>query len=296
MERLPVLSVNLGTGESSMHPDFRAILRYLRALPVKLTITSNGHSIALLDDDEVRGFHDIEFSLDYPTEAEQDEQRGPGNWALVHQQARRCMRLGVPVTIVAVMMNSNYFRLAQVAQIARQFNAPLRLNVHQAVHSDRHALTYEQYWEGFRRLFAETDVIDIGEPLVRAVAGLPPRRAGCGVKTIRITPRADVQPCVYWPAPGEPLSALLAAGEGIFASTAFSQARSLPQPCRPCAFRGTCRGGCAGRRRLHHALDEPDFYCPIIRHEAPKLAIGMARGRDLPKSESSCTTIVMARA
>src|SRR5215831_4844152 len=44
MESLPVHSVNLGTGENGMHPDFKAILTYLRTLPVKLTITSNGHS------------------------------------------------------------------------------------------------------------------------------------------------------------------------------------------------------------------------------------------------------------
>jgi len=44
MERLPVRSVNLGTGENGLHPDFHAILAYLRAQPVKLTITSNGYS------------------------------------------------------------------------------------------------------------------------------------------------------------------------------------------------------------------------------------------------------------
>src|ERR1700752_1971431 len=80
MERLPVHTVNLGTGENGMHPDFKAILAYLRTKPVKLTITSNGHSIAVLDDNELRYFHDVEFSLDYPTEVEQDAQRGYGNW------------------------------------------------------------------------------------------------------------------------------------------------------------------------------------------------------------------------
>src|SRR6266850_1861871 len=70
MERLPVRSVNLGTGENGMHPDFQRILRFLKSQPVKLTITSNGHSIAILDDEEVRAFHDVEFSLDYPTEVE----------------------------------------------------------------------------------------------------------------------------------------------------------------------------------------------------------------------------------
>src|SRR6201996_4566319 len=106
MDRLPIRSVNLGTGENGMHPEFRAILAYLRTQPVKLTITSHGHSIAVLEDSELRAFHDIEFSLDYPTQAEQDMQRGLGNWALIHQQATRCVRLGVPVTIIAVMMKS----------------------------------------------------------------------------------------------------------------------------------------------------------------------------------------------
>ncbi|HEX3738122.1 MAG TPA: radical SAM protein [Terriglobales bacterium] len=295
MERLPVRSVNLGTGENGMHPDFKAMLSYLRAQPVKLTITSNGHSVAVLDDDELRAFHDIEFSLDYPTPAEQDAQRGDGNWELIQQQARRCVKLGVPVTIIAVMMQPNYLRLADVARVAKKFEAPLRINVYQSVRSDVYALSYEEYWDGFRRLFEQTDVIAIGEPLVRAMAGLPPLHAGCGVSTVRVTPRATTQPCVYWPGSGEPLSKLISMGPNILGSTPFEQARLLPDACQPCEFRETCHGGCAGRRRLQGALLEPDSYCPIIREERPKLQIRMAANRDLPKLSSSCTTVVIAR-
>jgi len=295
MERLPVRSVNLGTGENGMHPEFKTILAYLRTRSIKLTITSNGHSVAILEDNELRAFHDIEFSLDYPTQAEQDAQRGVGNWELIRQQAERCVRLGIPVTIIAVMMKSNYLRLADVARVAKQFDAPLRVNVYQAVRSDAYALSYEEYWEGFRRLFAETDVIAIGEPLVRAMAGLPPLRAGCGVSTVRVTPRATTQPCVYWPGLGEPLSDLISAGPDILNSTPFEQARTLPQACEPCEFRDSCHGGCAGRRRLQGALLQPDFYCPIIRGQRPRLEVRLAANRDLPKLSSSCTTVVIAR-
>jgi radical SAM protein with 4Fe4S-binding SPASM domain len=295
MERLPIRSVNLGTGENGMHPDFKAILAYLRQQPIKLTITSNGHSVAVLEDNELRSFHDIEFSLDYPTQAEQDAQRGDGNWELIHRQAERCVRLGVPVTIVAVMMKANYLRLEQVARVAKRFDAPLRVNVYQAVQSDLYALTYEEYWQGFRKLFESTDVIAIGEPLVRAMAGQPPLRGGCGVSTVRVTPRATTQPCVYWPGPGEPLSELILAGSEILNSAPFEQARTLPEACRPCEFREPCHGGCAGRRRLQGALRQPDFYCPIIRGERPRLDIRMAANRDLPKVGSSCTTVVIAR-
>jgi radical SAM protein with 4Fe4S-binding SPASM domain len=295
MECLPVRSVNLGTGENGMHPDFKAILAYLQTRPVKLTITSNGHSVAVLEDDDLRSFHDIEFSLDYPTEAEQDAQRGAGNWELIHQQAERCVRLGVPVTVIAVMMKSNYLRLAEVARVAKRFDAPLRVNVYQSVRSDLYALTYEEYWTGFGKLFESTDVIVIGEPLVRAIAGLPPLQGGCGVGTVRVTPRATTQPCVYWPGSGEPLSDLLSAGVEILDSAPFEQARTLPEACQSCDFRESCHGGCAGRRRLQGALLQPDFYCPIIRGERPRLAIRMAPNRDLPKVGSSCTTVVMAR-
>jgi radical SAM protein with 4Fe4S-binding SPASM domain len=295
MERLPVRSVNLGTGENGMHPDFKAILAYLRTKPFKLTITSNGHSVAVLEDDELSAFHDIEFSLDYSTQAEQDAQRGNGNWALIHQQAERCLGLGIPVTIVAVMMKSNYLRLADLARVAKQFDAPLRVNVYQAVRSDTYALSYEEYWEGFRRLFEETDVIAIGEPLVRAIAGLPPLPGGCGVSTVRVTPRGTTQPCVYWPGLGEPLSELISVGGNILGSIPFEQSRTLPETCNPCEFRDSCHGGCAGRRRLQNALLQPDSYCPIIRGEHPRLQIRMAANRDLPKLSSSCTTVVIAR-
>ncbi len=295
VERMPIRSVNLGTGENGMHPDFKVMLAYLRTRDLKLTITSNGHSIKVLDDDDLRSFTDVEFSVDYPNREEQDAQRGPGNWDLIQEQAARCRRLNIGVTIIAVMMKTNFDRLADVAAVAKPFDAPLRINVYQAVRTDLFALTYDEYWTGFERLFARTDVIAIGEPLVRAMAGLPPRKGGCGATTVRVTPRGTVQPCVYWTGGGSPMAALLEAGEAIVASPSFEEARTVPPACQPCAFLAPCGGGCAGRRRLLGQLDLPDPYCPIIRSERKPLAIRMAAARDLPKLESACTTIVMAR-
>lgn len=297
MRSLPIHSVNLGTGENGMHPDFLTILDFLRIQPIKLTITSNGHSVAILDDEHVRAFHDVEFSLDYPTEEEQDRQRGSGNWQLIHEQAARCRSLDVPVTFIAVMMKTNYLKLADVARIAKTFDAPLRVNVYQSVRTDSFALTYEEYWEGFRRLLAETDLIAIGEPLVRAMAGLstPERKCGCGISTVRVTPRATTQPCVYWPGEGGALSALLDSKKDIVNTAPFIAARTVPHACEPCEFRDVCGGGCAGRRMLQDRIDEPDCYCPIIRGDRPQLEIRKAPARDLPKFGSACTTVVIAR-
>jgi radical SAM protein with 4Fe4S-binding SPASM domain len=295
VESVPLRSVNLGTGENGLHPDFEAILAYLRQKPFKLTMTSNGHSVRILADQDLRAFDELEFSLDYPNESEQDAQRGAGNWSLIHEQAARCRALGMPVTFIAVMMRSNFDRLADIAAIAAKYDAPLRLNVYQAVRSDRFALSYEQYWSGFQLLFDRTDVLSIGEPLVRAMAGLPPRQGGCGVATIRVTPRATVQPCVYWPGHGTRLDVLLDLREEIVAADAFVAARSVPKTCSTCDYLSSCRGGCAGRRRLLDQLEQPDPYCPIVRNERRPLRVTLAEGRTLAKSDSACTTVVMAR-
>src|ERR1700742_2279171 len=45
---LPVRSVNLGTGENGMHPDFHPIIGWLKDQPLRMTMTSNGHSVELL--------------------------------------------------------------------------------------------------------------------------------------------------------------------------------------------------------------------------------------------------------
>jgi len=187
-----------------MHPDFKAILGYLREFSIKLTITSNGHSVASLEDNELRAFHDIEFSLDYPTQAEQDAQRGPGNWELIHQQAERCVRLGVPVTIIAVMMKSNYLRLADVAQVAKRFAAPLRVNVYQAVRSDLYALTYERILarvpQAVREHRCNHHRRTAGEGHGRPAAAGRGLRGQHGARDARAT----TQPCVLWPGLGEP--------------------------------------------------------------------------------------------
>ena len=56
MERLPVRSVNLGHGRERHAPGLQDDSCLPRTQPVKLTITSNGHSIAVLQDRRTAGF------------------------------------------------------------------------------------------------------------------------------------------------------------------------------------------------------------------------------------------------
>src|SRR5215469_6119481 len=141
-DSVPVRSVNLGTGENGLHPEFRAILRYLRGCGIKIALTSNGHSAAVLSDEELGWLTDLEFSLDFATEAEQDTWRGSGNWRLVFEQIVRARKVGVAVTIVAVVMRTNYDKLAALGTLAVNHGANFRVNVYQPVKTDAFSLNY----------------------------------------------------------------------------------------------------------------------------------------------------------
>jgi radical SAM protein with 4Fe4S-binding SPASM domain len=288
-----VRSVNLGTGENGLHPEFQAILAYFRQQGVRHTITTNGYSIGPLTDEELAGFHSVEVSIDFPVAAEQDAFRAPGNWDDCLGVLTRCRRLGVTTTVTAVMMATNFDRLVPIARLAADYGASFRVNVYQPVKSDRFTLSYEQFWAGFRQLFAETRVIACTEPLVNALLGIGGIAGpGCGRGTLRVTAQRRLLPCVYWPTPGPGLGRLLREGEGVIGGREWERIRTVPVACRACDYVATCQGGCASRRALRGRLTEPDEYCPIVRGDHQLIEWLPAVAGELPKAGSACTTIV----
>jgi radical SAM protein with 4Fe4S-binding SPASM domain len=287
-ERIPVRSMNLGVGENGLHTEYRAILDYLWDQGIKTSITSNGLSVALLPDEAVKRFQSVEFSLDFPTEREHDAFRGAGNWRTVMNSLARCADLGLPVTVTAVMMSINHDRMGMLARVAAAHGANLRVNIYQPAKTDRFTLTYEQFWEGFRRLLGTARVVATTEPVLAAVLGLDGFPGpGCGRSTVRVAPDGRVLPCTYWPASALTVAEL---GEGLLDAPEFVQARQIPPACEACP----CRGGCAGRRALLGDLSAPDPYCPFARHDRIVLDWEPAPGKDLPKVGSACTTVVVA--
>lgn len=284
-------SMNLGVGENGLHSEYQGILDDLSQRGIKTSITSNGLSLDRLDDTQLKRFHSVELSLDFPTEAEHDAFRGPGNWRTVVAALERCAGLEVPVTVTAVMMTINYRRLPALARVAAGFGANLRVNVYQPARTDRFTLAYGELWDGFRGLAAATRLVATTEPVLAAVLGLHDFRGpGCGRSTVRIAPDGRVLPCTYWPGSRLTLADLERAGAAIVEADEFVAARRTPTVCADCP----CRGGCAGRRALTGRPDDADPYCPFARGDRITLDWKRAGGRDLPKIGSACTTVVSA--
>jgi len=295
LDSLEIGSCNLGTGENGMHPEFLPIVEHLLAQGIKTTLTSNGYSVQCLPDAVLSSLREVEFSFDFPTPQEQDTFRGQGAWKLAMDSLDRAKRLGVEVTIIAVMMRTNYTRLKEVAALAAKVGANFRINIYQPVQSSSFTMSYEQFWDGLRELFASCGLVACTEPLVSALSGLNSTEGcACGRRTIRVTPERRIIPCVYWPRQGLPLSDLPRLRETVFQTEEFRCCRIVPRACAGCAYVATCGGGCAGRRILAGGLDQPDPYCPIIRNDPLRLSWRQANGKPLLKSGSACTTIFAA--
>jgi len=290
-QAIPIHSMGMGTGENALHPEFIPIVEYLRERGIRLSIASNGYSLTTIPEEILSAFQDVEVSIDYPSQREQDHWRGEGNWNLVHLAIDRCQQLGIEVSILATLMRTNYAKMDDLVNLARQNNVYLRVNAYQPVKSDLYRLKYDEFWEGYRRLFGEGLVVACREPVVRAVMGLKDVHSPCGRRSIRFNPRGMVIPCVYWPMDFGPLpnlEDLNRLGDKVLEDSSFMMARQIPSSASNCP----CQGGCASRRALNHQLDAHDEYCPWARGEEIQLTWQPAPAKDLMRAGNVCTTIV----
>jgi radical SAM protein with 4Fe4S-binding SPASM domain len=299
LDNLDVGSVNLGVGENGVHPEYREMLALFMERKVKTAITSNGYSLDMLTDEELAGFHSVELSFDFPTKEEMDEFRGEGAWEMAMESLERCQRLGIPTSVAAVMMNTNYEQMEEVARFAAGHGCDLRVNVYQPVIGEEFTLSYEQFWRGFANLFAAGPVVVCSEPLVNAIMGLETTRGNpCGQRSIRALPAGTITPCPYWPVAAARIPHLADPEHSVWDRREFEKSRYVPEACKPCRFVESCAGGCASRRALRDRLDEPDEYCPVVHGEdevqriQEMLHYTLSNPEDVPKAGNACTTVI----
>jgi len=291
-ESIPVDAMGMGTGENILNPEFVEITSYLSDIGVKLSIASNGHSLTTVPEHILKMFSDVELSIDFPTETEQDYLRGPGNWRLVHKAIERSQNFGIEVSILATLMCTNFDKMDQMVALARSNDCNLRVNAYQAVKTDAFRLSYDQFWDGYRGLFSAGMVVACSEPVVRAAMGLADVQSPCGRRSIRINPRGQIIPCVYWPVnctDGLVIEDLAKLGKQVLEEKAFLDAQFDPPVASDCA----CQGGCASRRALNHKLDAHDEYCPWDKGDTINLEWKPAPAKDLMRTGNVCTTVVI---
>jgi radical SAM protein with 4Fe4S-binding SPASM domain len=294
---LEIDSIGFGTGENGLNPDYFEILEFLHSRSIKLTLASNGFTLSITPDAILQYFGDVEFSVDFQDQNRQDQFRGKGNWKTVWDGVARCRRLGIRVSVLAVLMNVNYADLGSIAEIAASHGADFRVNVFQPMHTDEFMPSFGQYWHAFEDLFERAEIISVTEPLVNTFLGLENLKGTvCGGRSIRVTPDRLVKACVYWPDSDLTIEDLVEKKETVFQLPAFRKPRIIPGFCTGCQHATNCGGGCAARRMLRRQFASPDEYCPIFQRKPVKLQGRFSSAAKPLRTGSICTTIVRGNA
>ena len=292
-ENLDISSIGFGTGENGLNPEYFQILDYLHSRNVKMTLASNGYTLSITPDEELKYFTDVEFSVDFPDQRRQNEFRGEGNWQTIMQGIERCRRLGIRVSILAVLMNLNFTDLGKIARMAASYDSNFRVNAYQPMYTEEFMPNFEQYWEAYRILFDQSEIISITEPLVNSFSGANGLKGSpCGGRSMRVTPDRKIKACVYWPESDLTIDDLAEKNEAIFDTPLFRQTRLTPEFCLNCEHVRNCGGGCAARRKLRGRLEFPDEYCPIYQGKTIQLTGSSSSTAKPLRTGSICTTIV----
>lgn len=243
-ENLEIHSIGFGTGENGLNSEYFDILNYLHNRGVKLTLASNGYTLSITPDEQLQYFGDVEFSVDFPDQKRHDQFRGEGNWETVMKGVERCRKLGLRVSILAVLMNLNYKDLGVLARFAAALGVDFRVNVYQPMYTADYMLSFDEYWQAFEILFDNCEIISVSEPLVNTFLGIDGLNGTpCGGKSMRVAPDRKLKSCVYWPESDLTIDDLAAQKEGIFESPLFKQTHHTPQFCLSCDFVSNCGGG-----------------------------------------------------
>ncbi|MBF0543339.1 MAG: radical SAM protein [Candidatus Riflebacteria bacterium] len=316
-------SINFGTGENILNPEFLDMVDLCCKKGIRMSVTSNGYTIGQMDEAILKRFNDVDISLDFPDEIEQNTFRKGASWNFVDEAIKKCQKLRIEFSITTALMNINFKQIPGLLQRAAKENCNLRVNIFKTVPKAgifEFKLSYDQFWEAVGLLFTHGNLISCSEPIINAMLNIIPAvsQSPCGLESLRIHPDGEVMPCVYWINSNETIT--LGDGRAIpaeywtkstvhiedlkesfapaYENESFKRIRTIPEFCRKqCDKVDVCGGGCAGRRYLNGLLDEPDEYCPIYRKlDIPKIEVIKSQDqKDLIHSSYLCTLIFQGR-
>lgn len=302
LENKKIASINFGTGESALHPDFTQIVKKCHEMGIKMSLTSNGYSIIKLSDTMLKTFNDLDISVEFSDSRKQDSFRKGESQMYIDAAVETCQRLGVEFSFTTAIMNINYREIPRLLQRAAQEGCNLRVNIFKPVPGTgtfSYYLDYDQFWEAVRLLFENGNLISCSEPIVNAMLNISCEvpKSPCGHKSLRIHPNGRIVPCVYWTESEIHIDGVDGSFRHIFQSSGFKKIGHIPEFCQTCNLVEICGGGCASRRYLNGKLDYPDDYCPLfLKREIPDIPVSYSsEPKDLVHSSYLCTMIFQGK-
>ena len=281
-----VKKINFGTGESILNPEFVSIITWLKSQKIQMALTTNGMTIAMLDNNILKLFKDVDVSLDFPTKKLHDHWRSDGAFKKALGALERCQQLNINTSIALCLTSANYLYLADFRTLLDRFKISLRINIYKPVPNkiDNFSLTYNQFWKAIKILADNFLLISNSEPILSIIdqrakiKGCP-----CGEKSARVHPDGTITPCVFL------------SGQKIDFPQFENFKKIIPKLCQSCQYLPSCHGGCLARKILKNHPEQPDEYCPLLHcQKIPNIKFRYYLRGDLDFIHASylCTLIV----
>lgn len=267
-----VLTINYGTGECGLVPEFWEIVAYAGSKGVIQGLTTNGSSVNTTTIGLVKKyFNDVDVSIDFPTEHEHSLFRGhPNAWKWAMDALSLLKANAIPCAIVSCIhaQNSSEEILDQFLALVSEHQCDWRINWFRpsgrGKENESLKLDPIKAHTVFRYLIANADLVALPDPYFAGLLGLNTRHnCPCGRDSFRITPSGKVVPCVYFTKEIDNISIVGNRFEHVVNSKPFVDMahRSVPF-CTSCEHREICGGGCASRAFLeYNTLAMPDSFC-----------------------------------
>ena len=294
--RARIASINYGTGENTLDPDWFRLVDHVRTRypGIRQALTTNGYlSVAVASSEEamsafVHGIDEVDVSLDFCDRERHNRFRGQPkayDWAM--STLKLCRDTGKSTTIVFIgsALNLQPENIDGIFAVAKEFGAIVRMNLFRPTQgldrrSRKFVAGYDSIVAALKHISARYGVLALNDALYAArLAGVAAEDPS-GNRSIRILADGSITPSTYliddrYIVANIKEPKVLATLEGR-ADFAGIMHRQIPLECRKCAYCDECGGGVCDRRYLWYGtLSRRDPHCPgpAASVSAPAIAL-----------------------
>lgn len=277
-----IKSINYGTGENSLSPDWFSLIEHIRRSYPEITqaVTSNGYlSEAVKNPRHMRIFltaiDEVDISLDFCDPERHGLFRGQKNayyWAINAMKLCQDSRKRLTLVFLGSAVNTQEKNIDGLFEIAKKYNAIVRMNIFRPMNIHDHdlekfILRYQDVLRILQHISERYQVLSLSDPFFSALFSGADETDPSGSSSLRILANGDVTPSTY-----------LIDGKYVLGNISdphvlshISQhdfliqmkKKNLPHECENCILAARCRGGVIDRRYLwYNTLEKPDPYCP----------------------------------
>ncbi len=253
--------VKLTGGEPTLYPAFSRLLEVLEALDLPFTLFTNArwHApetlVAALR--HAPGLQGLLISLHGVTAPTHEAFSSvPGSFVETLANLRRALDAAIPCTLSMVITRHNWDQIEAMIELAQRLGAEgVAFNRYIGAPLPELEPTPAQLYEALQRIEAAQRsgaAVKFGVPLSLCQSEAAASPCLAGEAFVTIDPWGKVRPCNHAPVVlGDLQSQTL---PEILATPATQQWRNwVPETCRTCGFRATCRGGCRAEALLRPA-------------------------------------------